>query len=568
MANVTAYVPSNPSPPKSPIAELAISLTGRPAAVPQDVGVDAFAKLTLKQLQDAAVALGLTGLSRLKKDALVKSIWAVWQTATSSEPSAETSASAVADSASLGEAVTPVAHKFELRRPTPASTVAEPSRDIPWGYGRDRVTAMAVDPDRLFVYWELLEESIAKALRGLGTAGQGAWLNLRVYDTTGRIFDGTNAHGISDQGLDRAARQWFFTIGRPTSEVIVEIGMKSPGGAFEKIARSGRVEFPRREPVAWREPEWLTVRVTDGKVERAWLPGVARASAPPDPHHGRPVDGGHRAGDSEGDGVTAEVDGVSPLPLGPTAAIGAWDAIIRYAIGDGALSDGAIDWEEVKLPGGGFEAHRRITWEEHALVSSWQEGPFSYPVEVPAPVQEATVGRTRVFRSGTKTHVVYGPWQVTIRGLGATSSRSVVARWEVYRSWGEQEGRDVVQLTEEVGDAGAGGSHGRLVGSSERRWGGGSELRLGGASEVFFIGASERRLGGSSERLYAGASERLLKGSSERLLKGASEARLGGASEGRLGGSSGQGSHGVSPPASPYPVLVTPAAASKREGSR
>jgi len=556
-------VPSNSSTSNNPFAALAVSVTGQADATPASVNVAAFAKLTLKQLQEAATTLRLSGFSKLKKDALVEAIWSAWQQQAGAPADGANGhgARAVESGAStIGEAVTPVAHKFELGRPAAGETKAEPSRDIPWGYGRDRITAMAVDPDRLFVYWEVLEESIAKAVSGLGKAGAGAWLNLRIYDTTGRIFDGTNAHSISDQGLDRGARQWFFTLGRPTSEAIVELGMKAPDGGFQKIARSGRVQFPRRDPVEWSEPEWLTVRADSGKVERAWISSGGRAGAAPAVGHAtNHLGGATPEGGQPGDGVSAAgVTSVAP-----------WEAIIRTSLGESVEVVGVDGWTEVEVSTG-FEAQRTLTWEEHGLVSSWQEGPFPYPVEVPDPVRETSLGRTRVFKQGTRTHVVYGPWQVTIRGLGATSKRAVISRWEVYRSWGAEESREILSVSNESGAeaASGGGSEGRFLGASERRWGSASEVRLGGSSEVFYVGASERRLGGSSERMYAGASERLLKGASERMLKGASERRLGGASEGRLGGSSGQGTHGAAPPPSAFPSVISPPTASKPEGSR
>src|SRR4051812_33852708 len=86
---------------------------------------------------------------------------------------------------------------------------------IPWGYGHDRITAMAVDPNRVYLYWELIDQSIEKARQGLGPGGKDAWLNLRIYDTTGRIFDGTNAHGSFDIKVERSDRQWFVHIGKP-----------------------------------------------------------------------------------------------------------------------------------------------------------------------------------------------------------------------------------------------------------------------------------------------------------------------------------------------------------------
>src|SRR5581483_8697182 len=70
-----------------------------------------------------------------------------------------------------------------------------------------------------------------------------------------------------DHKVDRHERQWFFNIGKPTSQAVVEIGLRSAEGYYVKIARSGRVDFPRRGPGPWTEPEWMTVRA--GSVEAA-----------------------------------------------------------------------------------------------------------------------------------------------------------------------------------------------------------------------------------------------------------------------------------------------------------
>src|SRR5690242_16150392 len=84
--------------------------------------------------------------------------------------------------------------RIDKGRITPPSEAAEarPPRleHIPWGYGQDRVTAMAVDPDRLYAYWEVTDPAIERARRGLGHGGKDAWLCLRIYDISGRIFDG------------------------------------------------------------------------------------------------------------------------------------------------------------------------------------------------------------------------------------------------------------------------------------------------------------------------------------------------------------------------------------------
>jgi hypothetical protein len=171
------------------------------------------------------------------------------------------------------------------------------------------------------------------------------------------------------------------------------------------------------------------------------------------------------------------------------------------------------------------------------MVSSWEAGPFTYPVEVPEPTRESFAGALKVYRVAGRTHVHYGPWQVVIRGLGAVLSRQVLARWEIERRWVAEEGHEI-RTARVTAHPGAGSSELLASGSSERRWLGQSELRLLGASELFFLAASERRLGGASERLFWGASQFMLRGASERRLAGASERRLRGASERRLAGAS------------------------------
>jgi hypothetical protein len=558
-------VPPTSSHDTGALDDLAVMLAGRPTATPTDVDMATVSALNLKQLQEAARLLGLSGFSKLKKDALAQAVWESWQAvaADGAVPNRHARTVAKVDAKPEGSksngagvshasgkarggvgadggapsgdtldgdaenAVAPVAHKYELEQSATAPSREMP-RDIPWGYGLDRVTAMPVDPDRLFVYWEVLEDSITRARAALGSRGHGeaAWLNLRIYDISGRIFDGSNAHSSFDQGLDRNARQWFFVIGKPTSEVVVELGMCAPDGAFQKIARSGRVEFPRRDPVPWAEPEWLTVRAAGSEVVRTWLPHPAPGAG------GAPGTGPLAGAASPGAGGAPDggADG------GPSLV---WNVGVESA-GEERVVE-RTEWEEIRTDGV-TEAHRRVTWEEQSTITSWQEGPFSYPVEVPAPVLESFVGRTRVFRSGARTRVVYGPWQVVIRGIGATKAASVISRWEVYRSWGEQKGTEVVGFAARAtvaGQRGLGGASERmLTGASERTWRGASELRLGGSSEVFYLGASERRMMGASELQYAGASERVRRGASERRLAGASEWRYAGASERRLGGGS------------------------------
>lgn len=452
--------------------------------------------------------------------------------------------------ASPGRAL-PVTRLFETsHEPPPRTQLVESPREIPWGYGKDRVTAMPIDPERLYVYWEVVEESIARARKQLGPAageqGQDAWLNLRLYDTTGRIFDGSNAHSIIDQGLDRNARQWFFDIGKPTSELIAEIGLLSRQGTFVKIARSGRIEFPRREPVAWSEPEWMTVRVSTGHVERANARSQMKST-----------------GSAAAAAGSHQPTGLDPIINWQARPI-EWQDVGRFALG---APEHRAEWVEIENAGT-IAFHRRISWESPTMITSWESGPLTYPVEVPLPVRESFVGKTRVFKVGEKTHVVYGPWQVVIRGLGAHQSRTILSRWEVFRAWQTTSQHEVHEFVIPGSGpstaSGTGASERLLRGASELAYAGGSALRMMGGSETYFLGASERRLGGASELMFAAASEYMFMGASERQYAGSSEFRMAGGSELRFalgsearlmgGGAGSEGRLAAPPPGASFPV--------------
>ncbi len=506
-----------------------LGLAGAKGAALADVGLDVLRKRTRKQLLELARALELSRISGLRKEDLARRVLKalhVWRDR-EGPPAAEEVTPApdrskdhavapprIPSLAAENQRETAAAAKLDLG---PAARGEEPPQHIPWSYGLDRITAAAVDPDRLFVYWEVSEPAIERARAALGPGGPGAWLSLRVYDTTGRLFDGTNAHAYFDHRVERWDRQWFFTIAKPTSTAIVEIGMKSAEGYFAKITRSGRVDFPRREPAPWNEPEWMTVLAT-GEVRRAGAGAPRRRRLP-----------------------RVEAAGKPPPPFVPIPVWLAREPLEGREVRVRQLLEAG--WERVEwqaISGERWaEVFGRAEWAEPAVVTSWEAGPFTYPVRIDPPRREAWEGGSMGYRIGDVTHVVSGPWQVVIRNLGARFGRALLGRWEIFRWRMVQSGREVRTLRPARPSA-AGASEHVALGASERRWISGSELRLGGASELWRVGASEVLFRGASERLYAGASEWRLRGASEVRLAGASEMRLVGGSEVRLAGASEQ----------------------------
>ena len=174
------------------------------------------------------------------------------------------------------------------------------------------------------------------------------------------------------------------------------------------------------------------------------------------------------------------------------------DALLRQALEHGWER---LEWQE-SSGGAWFALEGRSEWESPHVVTSWEAGPFAYPVEVLPPSREAWAGRTFAWRVGGVTHVVYGPWRVVIRNLGRHAERAVHGAWTIVRSWAVEGGHTL--RAGPVGVPHPGASERLLLGASERRWLAASELRLGGASEVWRIGASELRYRGASETLLRG----------------------------------------------------------------
>jgi hypothetical protein len=384
---------------------------------------------------------------------------------------------------------------------------------IPWGYGENRVTALARDPHWIFVYWELTDEAIERARAEVDAPD--AECVLRVYDTTHRLFDGTNANWSMDVPIHRPSNNHYVCVNRPASTFHVDIGVKSREGYFAKIARSGPAEMPRDSISPDTRVEWMTVQPAEGPfpayAHRLFRPPGARPSG------------------------------------GPGAPGTDLEQIMRSLAGQGWTP---TEWAETDMGG---RTVRWVRWVGPWRHEQWQAvGPGVF-----AQVNIVFEGERRVIRTEQGERVVLGPWRVVIYGLDPAGGRRVIARWAIQYSWGAESGGSRIETGPIVERILQGyrmthfrsGSEARLVreswasevlqvGASEWRWLGASESWLAGASETVYLGASESRYLGASETLFVGASETLFVGASG--LMGASEALGGGASEGFLLGASEQ----------------------------
>ncbi len=389
--------------------------------------------------------------------------------------------------------------------------------NIPWGYGEDRITAMARDPHWIFAYWEVTDGGLARARERAGAPHAGC--ALRVYDTSFKMFDGFNANTSWDIPVDRAANNYYIPVNRPASAFHVDIGVKGPDGRFAPIARSGAVETPRDSVSPETRQDWMT-------VPPDWNYREYRHRYVPRPWTFAASGGGDAFGVPQGD----------------------LERFLGALVGEGWTRS---EWTVTEMGG---RVVRWVRWAGPFRMESWAwslVGPGAF-----ARVEFTMEAERRVIRFEKGERVVFGPWRVTLHGLDAAGGRRVLDRWGMRASWLTEEGSVkvftdvvvyrivqgyrawVIPLGSEARLAReAWSSEALLQGASEWRWLGGSEVLLAGASETLFRGASERFFLGASETLTLGASETLGAGASERLFLGASgwlgasEALMGGASE-------------------------------------
>jgi hypothetical protein len=105
---------------------------------------------------------------------------------------------------------------------------------IPEEYGEDAVALMTVDPRKLFIYWEVTEDTLAKHKGDI---------TIRLYDITGIDFDGMNANSYLDLTVDKRIGDLYMDV-HPGQDYVADIGIKDLLGIFISIARSNKATTP------------------------------------------------------------------------------------------------------------------------------------------------------------------------------------------------------------------------------------------------------------------------------------------------------------------------------------
>jgi hypothetical protein len=119
--------------------------------------------------------------------------------------------------------------KEERHPPLPIDILSEE-------YGEDSIALMIVDPRKLFIYWEVIEDTFKKHE---GT------LNIRLYNITGVDFDSKVKNYVDIVIHDRIGNLYLDV--DPEKEFIADVGIIDSTGSFVIVARSNRALTPPSE---------------------------------------------------------------------------------------------------------------------------------------------------------------------------------------------------------------------------------------------------------------------------------------------------------------------------------
>lgn len=215
-------------------------------------------RLSRTELLALAKRAGLPGRHRLAKPALIRELvqLGVFRDAAPAAPVSAPPAATI-PRAAVPPAVSPP--------PSGPLSTSAPAAALPDRYRVTELVALIVDPLRVFLYWEITPEAIARARTRLGAAWDGAAFVLRAY----HVADESEASVRHqwDTDVDGEVGTWYLPLWSADQLLVFDLGWRASDGRFAAAARSNHIRTPRNAPDDTGGERWMTV--IDGRIVAA-----------------------------------------------------------------------------------------------------------------------------------------------------------------------------------------------------------------------------------------------------------------------------------------------------------
>jgi hypothetical protein len=205
--------------------------------------------LNRKDLQDLAQKKGIVGVSRKTKDELIavlgKFAKAKAKATIKSKPRSKPQRHAAHVTNGTSSAEEQVGRsKYDVGTPTKDLSAKVP-KELPKGYGKDRIVCMVRDPYWLHTYWELTRQAVQRAEAALGQDWHGAKPILRLIDVTSKDITSSSESVLREIEIHGGCNNWYIDVANPPRSYRIDIGYLAKNGQFYVLARSNVVTTPR-----------------------------------------------------------------------------------------------------------------------------------------------------------------------------------------------------------------------------------------------------------------------------------------------------------------------------------
>ncbi|SPE22197.1 hypothetical protein SBA2_10135 [Acidobacteriia bacterium SbA2] len=145
-------------------------------------------------------------------------------------------------------------------------------QEIQGGGEETRAVLLPVNPHLVHIYWEISArdlEGIGEVFSRLGPRVQPV---LRFYATAQAELDSANSARRFEVVIALGAGKWYVRLENPANSYCIDLGLRLPGGAFHRLARSNVAKMPKACPSDRLEERYLVVEADHPPAEVAVAP--------------------------------------------------------------------------------------------------------------------------------------------------------------------------------------------------------------------------------------------------------------------------------------------------------
>jgi len=132
-------------------------------------------------------------------------------------------------------------------------------QEIQGGGEETKVVLLPVNPHLVHVYWEISARDLEQVGGVFSRFGPRAQPVLRFYDTTRAESASVNSATWFEAAIALAAGKWYVRLENPAGSYCIDLGLRMPGDAFHRLARSNVAQMPKACPSDRLEERYLFV---------------------------------------------------------------------------------------------------------------------------------------------------------------------------------------------------------------------------------------------------------------------------------------------------------------------